>query len=95
MLIKPQIMSNNPNLSTREKDVLYLISKEFSNSKIADFLYLSKNTIDSHRRNLFLKMHVHSSAGLIRRAYELKILPMEMPEAVRLIVEEKNIVIKA
>jgi len=87
-------MSSNPNLSTREKDVLYLISKEMSNSKIADLLYLSKNTIDSHRRNLFLKMHVHSSAGLIRRAYELQILPMEMPEAVKTIVETTDAKIK-
>jgi DNA-binding CsgD family transcriptional regulator len=87
-------MSNTPNLSTREKDILYLISKEYSNAKIADFLFLSKNTIDSHRRNLFLKMHVHSSAGLIRRSYELKILPMEMPAAIKLIMESKNVEIE-
>ena len=87
-------MRNNPKLSTREKDVLYLISKEFSNAKIADFLFLSKNTIDSHRRNLFLKMHVHSSAGLIRRSYELKILPMEMPDAIKVLMETKKVEIK-
>lgn len=74
---------NKTNLSDRELDVLYLIAREHSNSKIADILFLSKNTIDSHRRNLFLKMHVHSSAGLIRRAYELQILPMDMPEGVK------------
>jgi len=79
MLKHPNITS----LSDREMDVLYLIARENSNSKIADILFLSKNTIDSHRRNLFLKMHVHSSAGLIRRAYELSILPMEMPEGVK------------
>ena len=87
-------MNNNPNISTREKDVLYLISKEMSNAKIADFLFLSKNTIDSHRRNLFLKMHVHSSAGLIRRAYELKILPMEMPESIRTIMDSSAVKIE-
>lgn len=87
-------MNTNPNLSTREKDVLYLISKELSNSKIAEFLFLSKNTVDSHRRNLFLKMHVHSSAGLIRRSYELNFLPMETPEAVRKITEARNTAVK-
>jgi DNA-binding NarL/FixJ family response regulator len=84
-------MINNPKLSTRETDILFLISKEFSNVKIAELLFLSKNTIDSHRRNLFLKMHVHSSAGLIRRAYELEILPMETPETVKKALEAKKI----
>jgi DNA-binding CsgD family transcriptional regulator len=87
-------MRKHPNvtsLSDREMDVLYLIAREYSNSKIAEILFLSKNTIDSHRRNLFLKMHVHSSAGLIRRAYELKILPMEMPEGVSKVINSDDI----
>lgn len=84
-------MINNPKLSTRELDILFLISKEFSNVKIAELLFLSKNTVDSHRRNLFLKMHIHSSAGLIRRAYELKILPMETPETIKKALDSKKI----
>jgi len=87
MLKHPNITS----LSDREMDVLYLIAREHSNSKIADILFLSKNTIDSHRRNLFLKMHVHSSAGLIRRAYELSILPMEMPEGVKKTINSEDV----
>jgi len=87
-------MKTNPTLSTREKDVLYLISEELSNTKIAEFLFLSKNTVDSHRRNLFLKMHVHSSAGLIRRSYELNLLPMEMPESIKKISEARNTTLK-
>lgn len=70
-----------PNLSPRERDVLYLISKEYSNFGIAKLLYLSKNTIDTHRRNLFVKFRVRNSAGLMSRSYELGILPMKIPES--------------
>ena len=85
---------NTNNLSDREMDVLYLIARENSNSKIAEILFLSKNTIDSHRRNLFLKMHVHSSAGLIRRAYELGILPMEIPDGVKKVLNSDDVKIQ-
>ncbi len=70
-----------PRLSDRELELLYFISKEMSNNEIATRLFLSKNTIDSHKKNLFLKLSVRNSAGLIRRAFELAILPMEKPES--------------
>lgn len=79
-------MSNSnlkhPKLTQREKEVIYLISTELTNSEIAKKLFLSKYTIDSHKKNLFLKLQVSNSAGLIRRAYELKILPIEMPDKI-------------
>ncbi len=72
--------SNNfPRLSERETELLFLISRELSNAEIADLLYLSKNTIDSHKKNLYLKLNVTNSAGLVRRSYELGLLPMDKP----------------
>jgi len=72
-----------PSLSERELQLLFLISREYSNNEIAKKLYLSKNTIDSHKKNLFMKMNVSNSAGLIRRAFELKFLPMEKPSSLQ------------
>ena len=72
----------HPKLSARELELLYLISNEYSNGEIANILFLSKNTIDSHKKNLFLKLSVTNSAGLIRRAFELELLPMEKPTSI-------------
>ncbi len=71
-----------PKLSDRETQLLYLIANEYSSVEIAKLLFLSKNTVDSHKKNLFLKLNVSNSAGLIRRAYELRLLPMEKPSTI-------------
>ena len=72
-----------PELTEREREVLFLISTEKSNSEIAELLFLSKNTIDSHKKNIFLKLNVSNSAGLIRRGFELGLLPMETPDSLK------------
>ena len=72
-----------PELTEREREVLFLISTEKSNSEIAELLFLSKNTIDSHKKNIFLKLNVSNSAGLIRRGFELGLLPIETPDSLK------------
>lgn len=62
---KPQF-----NLTKREKEVLKLIAKEFTTQEIADQLFLSKNTIESYRKNLISKLNVRNLAGLTRYAVE-------------------------
>ncbi|MEZ5195427.1 MAG: response regulator transcription factor [Bacteroidales bacterium] len=59
-----------PKLSAREKEVLNLICKEFSNHEIAEKLFLSFNTIESHRANLMSKAGARNTAGLVRWAVE-------------------------
>lgn len=66
-------------ISAREAEVLYLIAYEFSNREIAKMLYISVNTVDTYRRKLFMKFGVCNAPGLIRRAFEEQIFPMEMP----------------
>lgn len=70
------------NVSERESEVLYLIAHEYSNRDIARMLYISRNTVDTYRRKLFLKFNVKNAAGLVRRAYEEGVFPMEQPEFV-------------
>ena len=55
-------------LTSREKEVLSLILQEKTTSQIADHLFLSPKTIESHRANLFLKFDVKNLVGLIKKA---------------------------
>jgi DNA-binding NarL/FixJ family response regulator len=52
-------------LTEREKEVLVLIIKENSNQEIADKLYISKRTVDAHKRNLLEKTGAKNVAGLV------------------------------
>ena len=67
-------------LSEREIEVLYLIAYGFRNKEISQMLYLSIHTVDTYRKNLLFKMQAKNTAGLVRRAYEENIFPMELPE---------------
>lgn len=62
------------NLTAREIEIVQLIEKEFSNKKIADTLFLSERTIETHRKNIFRKTQTNSVIGLIKYAYEHKLI---------------------
>jgi DNA-binding NarL/FixJ family response regulator len=57
-------------LSDREVEVLKLIAEEHSNGEIAEKLFISIRTVDTHRRNLLEKLNVKNTAGLVRYAIE-------------------------
>ena len=57
-------------LSPREIEVLKLIALEFSNSEIAEKLFISIRTVDTHRRNLLEKLGVKNTAGLVKFAIQ-------------------------
>ena len=59
-----------PKISRREKDVLELIVKEHTTQEIADTLFISLKTVESHRRSLLTKLGVRNTAGLVRVAIE-------------------------
>jgi DNA-binding NarL/FixJ family response regulator len=59
-----------PKLTEREIEILRLIGKEFSSQEIADKLFISFHTVESHRANLMSKAGVKNTAGLIRWATE-------------------------
>jgi len=61
-------------LTNREYEVLKLVSEEHSNKEIADKLYVSVGTVETHRRNLFQKLGARNMAGLIKRAFDHRIL---------------------
>ena len=61
-------MSNNPKLSYREIEILNLISLGFSSKEVAAKLFLSAETIKTHRCNILKKMQAKNVAHLIRIA---------------------------
>lgn len=52
-------------LSEREKEVLQLICLEYTNQEIADKLFLSKRTVESHRQSILDKIGAKNTAGLV------------------------------
>ncbi len=63
-----------PVLSSREKEILELIAEGYTNPQIAEKIFLSSFTVDSHRKNLLAKLKVKNTASLIRLAVEQKLI---------------------
>jgi DNA-binding NarL/FixJ family response regulator len=59
-------------ITHREFEILKYISEELTNKEIADRLYISPRTVDTHRRNLLQKLTVKNTAGLVK--YYLSII---------------------
>lgn len=61
-------------LTPREREIIELIALEYSTKQISNILFISFETVRTHRKNLFSKMQVKNVAGLIRVAFERNIL---------------------
>ena len=66
-------------LSSREKQILHLIAYEYTTNEIARLLHIANDTVKSHRKSLLTKIGARNVAGLIRRAVEFEMLPLERP----------------
>lgn len=66
--------SELPVLTPREKEILELIAEGYTNPQIAEKIFLSQFTVDSHRKNLLAKLNVKNTASLIRLAVEQKLI---------------------
>jgi len=65
---------NIPTVTRREKEVLMLIAQGLTNQQIADKLFISPATVDTHRTSLLAKFEVKNTASLIRLAGEYNLL---------------------
>lgn len=63
-----------PALTKREKEIMALIAEGLTNNQIAAKLFISIDTVDSHRKNLYTKLGVKNTAMLIRFALENHLL---------------------
>ncbi len=74
-LIKQKRTIDDPlELTEREKEILKLIVDGLSNKEIADQLFISVRTVDTHRRNIMDKIEAKNTAELVRKAIEDKLV---------------------
>ena len=71
---KPKTDVTLDQLTKREIQILKLIAEEYTNQEIADKLFLSPRTIDTHRRNLLIKIGARNTAGLVKFAIKHKLI---------------------
>jgi DNA-binding NarL/FixJ family response regulator len=71
-IYKTTLEKNNqlPVLTKREKEIVKLIAEGLTNLQISQRLFISLDTVDSHRKNLYTKLNVKNTASLIRYAVE-------------------------
>jgi DNA-binding NarL/FixJ family response regulator len=63
-----------PKISRREREVLQLIMEERTTPEIANQLFLSEKTVESHRAALLAKLGARNTAGLVKAALQWKLL---------------------
>jgi two-component system nitrate/nitrite response regulator NarL len=61
-------------LTEREKEIIQLIAKEYSNAQIGEKLFISERTVETHRKNIFRKANTKTVVGLIKFAIEHKLI---------------------
>jgi DNA-binding NarL/FixJ family response regulator len=69
-MFRTKNQKQNTLLTRREKEVLQLITQEFTNQEIADKLFISLHTVDNHRSSLLQKLDAKNTAGLVKKAIE-------------------------
>lgn len=66
--------NESPDLTNRELEVLMLITQEYSNSEIAEKLFIGHRTVDAHKRNLLEKTGAKNIAGLVLFAIQHQLI---------------------
>ena len=67
-------VNEEAHLTGREIEITRLIEKEYSNKQIAEALFISERTVETHRKNIFRKTNTNSVIGLIKYAYAHKLI---------------------
>jgi DNA-binding NarL/FixJ family response regulator len=65
---------NKSILSQREKEIVILICEGFTTLEISEKLFLSKNTVETHRKNIFFKLNISTTAQLVTLAIKFGLI---------------------
>lgn len=65
---------NTIHFTSREKEIIQLIAKEYSNAQIGETLFISERTVETHRKNIFRKANTKTAVGLLKFAMEHKLI---------------------
>ncbi len=71
---EPFPTGGNHTLTNRETEILRLIAEGLTSKQIADKLFLSVTTINSHRTNIMKKLDIHETVGLVKYAIQKKLI---------------------
>lgn len=71
---EPPADDEPPTLTRREKEILQLIAEGMTNNEIAEKIFVSPYTVDTHRKNLLSKFEVNNTAMLIKKAAGYRML---------------------
>jgi len=66
--------NEDAHLTGREIEIIRLIEKEYNNRQIAEALFISERTVETHRKNIFRKTTTNSVIGLVKYAYEHRLV---------------------
>ena len=73
-----KLIKNNPavhsNLTDRELEIITLIALEYSGKEISDQLFISMNTVETHRKNIMKKLDAKNSISLVKYALKNKLI---------------------
>ena len=58
-------------LTKREKEVVKMIANQSSVNEIAEKLFISRSTVEFHKKNIFYKLDINTNAGLVKKAIQL------------------------
>lgn len=72
--LRKPLSSTFPMITSREKEVLVWIAEGLTNHEIADKLFISNATVETHRKSLLNKFAAKNTASLVRMAYQMHIL---------------------
>ena len=79
---QPRISSTaKPRLSQREREVLALIAEGSTSKEIASKLFISLQTVETHRSNLMTKLKVRNMAGMALHAVQMGLVKLPADEA--------------
>ncbi|MCX6151236.1 MAG: response regulator transcription factor [Ignavibacteriales bacterium] len=70
--LKPK--KNDYGLTEREKEILQYIISGITKQQIADKIFLSFHTVNTHVKNIYKKLHVNTQAGVISKVYKENLL---------------------
>jgi len=68
------IPKSNPPITNRECTILKLVADGLTSDEIAAQLFIARETVKTHRKNMILKFKVNNTAALIRMAFDREIL---------------------
>lgn len=61
-------------MSDRENEIIVLIAEGYTNDQIAEMLFLSKHTVNTHRKNILFKLGVKNTAGIVMYAVKTELV---------------------